>query len=350
LLSVGPASAGAEPGPACYDRGGELPTVTDADLALGFLDADNFLGGAMQLRPDLAQRALARLAAQLGLDATETAWGVHNLVNENMAGAARVHVAEKGLDPRRFTLVATGGAGPVHAVEVAQKLGIKRVLCTVAAGAGSCLGLLAAPARVDRTWSRVQLLRDVRVAQLRKQFERMYKDAARALDDAGANRMHWTLGAQVRYVGQGNAVDLQLPFKAVDAATAGAVQRAFERRYRQLFGALVPGGRPQVVAWRLTGESHTRKSSFRLPAAAKVSGKAPLTRKVYLPQRGAMGDVPVYERYSLAAGTVYERYSLAAGTKLAAPAILQERESTIVVARAGQIEILENLTVSVSLQ
>jgi N-methylhydantoinase A len=149
LLKVGPQSSGAVPGPACYGLGGTDPTVTDADLMLGYLDAASFLGGEMELRKDLAAAALERLGARIGLGVTETAWGIANIVNENMAAAARIHIAEKGLDPRSFTMVATGGAGPVHAAEVARKLGVGRLLCPIAAGAGSCLGLLAAPARVD---------------------------------------------------------------------------------------------------------------------------------------------------------------------------------------------------------
>ena len=126
-------SSGAVPGPACYGLGGEGATVTDADLMLGYLNPDNFLGGEMKLRTDLAQAALQKLAAKIRMTATEVAWGICNIVNENMAAAARIHIAEKGHDPRSFAMVATGGAGPVHVVEVARKLQIPRVLATIAA-------------------------------------------------------------------------------------------------------------------------------------------------------------------------------------------------------------------------
>jgi N-methylhydantoinase A len=150
----------AEPGPACYNLGGSEPTVTDADLALGYLDADNFLGGRMKLSKPLALQAIKGLADDLAIDPVDLAWGICEVVNENMAAAARVHIAEKGLDPRTLTMVATGGAGPVHAVEIAHKLGIDRILCTIAAGLGSCLGFLSAPARVDRVSSRAEFLDD----------------------------------------------------------------------------------------------------------------------------------------------------------------------------------------------
>src|SRR5690606_1672180 len=141
--------------PACYGLGGTLPTVSDANLLLGYLNPDRFLGGEMKLSVSHAEAALAELGQPLGMDARMAAWRIYDVVNENMASSARVHVAEKGHDPNRLTLVATGGAGPVHAVEVARKLGVKRVLVPIAAGAGSCLGFLAAPVRVERAYTRM---------------------------------------------------------------------------------------------------------------------------------------------------------------------------------------------------
>ena len=339
LLNVGPQSAGAEPGPACYAQGGENPTVTDADLTLGFLDANNFLGGQMKLDTALAEQALGKLSTKLELDVTRTAWGIHNLVNENMAGAARVHVAEKGLDPRRFTLVATGGAGPVHAVEVAHKLGMKTVLCTVAAGAGSCLGLLAAPARVDRSVSHVQLLANVNWKKLQIDLERMRKTATAELGQAVAGAARWTLGAEIRYAGQGNAVEIALPYRADGSGLVARVLKAFERRYFELYGGLVPSARPEVVTWRLSGQTRTRARQFRLENAATDTKARPIGRRsMYQPHKNRYLKTPVYERYALAPGT-----------KLKGPVILQERESTIVVARPAKVSVLDNLTVRIEL-
>ena len=338
LLNVGPDSSGAQPGPACYAQGGTDPTVTDADLLLGFLDPDQFLGGEMKLAVDLAEQAIGDLAHGLGLGLIETAWGVHNLVNENMAGAARVHVAEKGLDPRRFALVATGGAGPVHAVEVAQKLGIQRVLCTVAAGAGSCLGLLAAPGRVDRSTSKVQLLVDVDWKSLAGTLERLHTQAAKELGETGARAARWILGAEIRYAGQGNAVDIAIPYRGIGESTPAKVLKAFEKRYTQLYGGLVPSARPEVVTWRLTGRSRTRARTFRLVTGGQRQRVRPGRRRVYHPGKARYVDMPVYPRYSLAPGTM-----------LSGPLVLQERESTIVVARRAAVSILDNLTVSIDL-
>ncbi len=150
LLKVGPNSAGSLPGPASYGLGGVEATVTDADFILGYLNPDYFAGGSMKIDLEAARVALGLLAERVGLSMIEVAWGIHDIVNENMASAARVHIAERGRDPRDYTLLCTGGAGPVHAHSVAEKIGLRRVVCPPSAGVASALGLLVAPARVDR--------------------------------------------------------------------------------------------------------------------------------------------------------------------------------------------------------
>ncbi|MEK7715123.1 MAG: hydantoinase/oxoprolinase family protein, partial [candidate division NC10 bacterium] len=150
LLMVGPRSAGSQPGPAAYSLGGAEATVTDADFLLGYLNPAYFAGGEVKVDMDAARAAIGRLAQRVGLSPTQVAWGIHDIVNENMASAARVHIAERGRDPRGYALLSTGGAGPVHAYGVAKKLGLTRVICPPSAGVASALGLLVAPARVDR--------------------------------------------------------------------------------------------------------------------------------------------------------------------------------------------------------
>jgi N-methylhydantoinase A len=340
LLNVGPESAGADPGPACYAHGGARATVTDADLVLGYLDADNFLGGEMKLRQDLALSALQALAAPLKLDATEVAWGMHNIVNENMASAARIHIAEKGYDPREFTLVTTGGAGPVHAVEVARKLQIPRVLATIAAGAGSCLGLLAAPARVDRAWSNPVVVKDIAWAQVAKVYRGLRADAEDELASAGAAAgLQWWIGAEMRYAGQGHNVSVNLPWRKLTAATEAVLLREFEKRYRQLYGHLVPGAAPQVVTWRLTGRSRVKSHLFTW-GDARVSARPVLRgrRRIWLPQKRRYGPV-----------AVYDRYSLKPGTRITGPVVLEERESTLVVPVPADVRVLADYTVSVTI-
>ncbi len=343
LLNVGPSSAGADPGPACYGQGGIEATVTDADLVLGYLNADNFLGGEMKLRKDLAQAALQKLAARLGLSATEVAWGICDIVNENMAAAARIHIAEKGHDPRGFAMVATGGAGPVHAVEIARKLQIPHVLATIAAGAGSCLGLLAAPARVDRAWSNPTLVKDIDWGRVARTYAQLRADAEEELQAARAGprrkgaAIQWWLGAEMRYAGQGHNVSVSLPWRKVTAALEAVILKEFERRYRQLYGHLVPNAAPQVVTWRLTGRSIVRSHRFkwgdeRVSARPVMRGR----REIWLPVKGRYGAVPVYDRYSLKPGS-----------RIAGPLILEERESTLVVPVAADVRILPDYTVSV---
>ena len=163
LLRVGPHSAGADPGPACYARGGTEPTVTDANLLLGYYDPGFFLGGRMALDRDAAERALASVGATLGLSAIDTAWGIHRMVVENMAAAARIHIVEKGKDPRAYAMVGFGGAGPAHAAEVARVLGVRQVLIPPASGAASALGFLAAPLSFEQVRSH-----PVRLARTRR--------------------------------------------------------------------------------------------------------------------------------------------------------------------------------------
>ena len=342
-LSVGPQSAGAAPGPACYGKDGTDATVTDADLALGFLDADSFLGGQMQLRPELAEEALKQLADCLDLSIIEVAWGISNIVNENMAAAARVHIAEKGLDPRTFTMVATGGAGPVHAVEVARKLRIQRVLCPIAAGAGSCLGLLAAPARADRSWSKPTLLDDVNWEEVTDTLNGLHEEASFELGSAGAADVpiQWTLGLEMRYAGQGHTVIVDLPYENLGPKFADRILDAFEERYCQLYGATVPDALPQIATWRLTGRSEVRSRRFTWAngqiGAKKAEPKQ--IRSVYLPLQDDLGEVSIYDRYALAPGIILD-----------GPCVLEERESTLVVAVPARIEILTDLSVFIELK
>ena len=342
LLNVGPESSGAVPGPACYGLGGADATVTDADLLLGYLNEDNFLGGDMRLNRELAQNALQKLATRLKMTVTEIAWGIHNIVNENMAAAARIHIAEKGHDPRSFAMVATGGAGPVHVVEVARKLQIPRVLATIAAGAGSCLGLLAAPARVDRSWSNPTLVTDIDWKRVAGVYAGMRADAEKELKSAGAvaDDLKWWIGAEMRYAGQGHNVSVTLPWRKIDAAAGPALMKVFEQRYRQFYGHLVPGAVAQVFTWRLTGRSLVKSHRFswgdgRVAANPVMRGK----RAIYLPLKRKFAPVPVYDRYSLKAGM-----------KLAGPVILEERESTLVIPVAARVSILPDFTVSVEIR
>jgi N-methylhydantoinase A len=272
------------------------------------------------------------------------AWGICDIVNENMAAAARIHIAEKGHDPREFTMVATGGAGPVHVVEVARKLKIPRVLATIAAGAGSCLGLLAAPARVDRAWSNPALVKDTDWARVAKAYAELQAGAESELATAGSAgksaALQWWIGAEMRYAGQGHNVSVSLPWRRITPALESALLVEFEKRYTQLYGRLVPNAAPQVVTWRLTGRSVVKSHRFtwgdtRVSAKARLRGR----RDIWLPVKRRYGAVPVYDRYSLKPGT-----------RVAGPVILEERESTLVVPVGADVRILPDYTVSVTIK
>ncbi len=340
LLNIGPESSGSVPGPACYAKGGTDATVTDADLLLGYLSPSNFLGGEMPLSVELAQAAMTRLADKLGMGMIDVAWGIYNMVNENMAGAVRIHIAENGHDPRDFVMVATGGAGPVHAVDLARKLRIPRVLIPIAAGAGSCLGMLAAPARVDRAWSKPELLVDTDWDVVGHQLAKLKLEGEVELASVDAKDVEWRIGAEMRYSGQGAEVPVTIPYDSVGIHTEATLRAAFETQYEKLYGRLVPNARPQVITWRLTGRAKTTGHHFewgddRVSAGAAQRG----TREIYL---------PLQKRYQEVA--IYNRYSVRAGDTLQGPLILEERESTIVVAVHADVSILADLSVSVTLK
>ncbi|MGH7714647.1 MAG: hydantoinase/oxoprolinase family protein, partial [Vulcanimicrobiaceae bacterium] len=213
VLKVGPDSAGSEPGPACYDRGGTKPTVTDADLLLGYLNPDYFAGGTMNVSLDRSREAIAELASQLQLPVPKVAWGIHDLVNESMASAARVHIAERGRDPQHYSLLCTGGAGPVHAYYVAKKIDVKSIICPPSAGVASALGLLVAPVRVDRVATLGMRLDDGDLRTMEQSFEQLESDALQVIRDTGTPLENPVIQrfADGRFVGQGYDLVVPLP-------------------------------------------------------------------------------------------------------------------------------------------
>ena len=341
-LVVGPRSAGAVPGPACYAQGGMEATVTDADLVLGYLDPDRFLGGEMRLDRHMAERAIGRLGDRLNLSIAATAWGICSVVNENMAAAARVHIAEKGHDPRQFALVATGGAGPVHAVDVARRLRLSTVLCTVAAGAGSCLGLLAAAARAERAWPRRSLLSEVPWSEASRAIATLHEDALQELLSAGIEKSAtvWELALDMRYRGQSHNVGVTLPLSPIDPSLQDRFRELFEARYRRLYGALVPGAEPEIVTWRLIGRSPRAKRRFSWAdgRSDRMSASPRTRRPIFITGAGEFAEAPVYDRYALPPGT-----------RLSGPLVLEERESTLIVAEPARVSVLPDLTVRIDL-
>ena len=326
-LAVGPDSAGADPGPACYGLGGTEPTVTDADLVLGYLDPAYFLGGRMALDLGAARAAIEeRIAGPLGLSLDEAAWGIHRIVGENMANAARVHAVERGRDPRSLPLVAFGGAGPVHAATVAATLGSPSVIAPAGAGVMSAAGFLTAPLAFDFVRTRRALLDELDWAEAEALFAEMEAEGERLL---GLDELSHQRSADLRYVGQGHELRVGVPPGGADE-----LRRAFEARYRELYGREGPAVPVEALNWRVV--SSGPKPELRLggrPGA--VAGDALKgERDAYFP--GGRRPTPVYDRYALAAGT-----------KLEGPAIVEERESTVVVPPGRSAVVTEELAVVV---
>ena len=321
-IAVGPESAGAEPGPACYGRGGTEPTVTDADLALGRIDPNAFSGGRLRLDEAAAAAALDRAVGRpLGLAASLAAFGVGEMVDENMANAARVHAIESGKNFAGRTLVAFGGAAPLHATRVADKLGIERIVVPLNAGVGSAVGFLRAPIAYEVVRSHYQRLGAIALNQVNRLLEAMAAEA-RAVVARGASgvRPSETRTAFMRYVGQGHEIAVPVPARRLGAKDAALLRRTFERAYARLYGRLIPGVEIEALSWSVTVSAPTAKPRLKAVKTRTHVPRPDGSRGLFDPDRGAFVKVPTYRR---------ER--LAAGARIAGPAIIVEDETSTVV-------------------
>ncbi|SKA36638.1 N-methylhydantoinase A [Enhydrobacter aerosaccus] len=327
-LNVGPESSGAQPGPACYGRGGTEATVTDADLSLGYLNADFFLGGAMKIDQGATEAAFDRLASALDVERDRAAFGVHDVVNENMAGAARVAIAERGRIPAEYALLATGGAGPVHAWHVARKLGVKRVVCPPGAGAGSTIGMLMAPARVDRVASFALPLAGADMADAERLFAALEKESLDVLRQTGADvsGRAVTRLADMRYIGQGSEITVAIPVPLTEAT----VRAAFEAAYKALFARTPPGAAIQFVALRLSVTAPMPGTGGKLELTRHAAAAAEKgSRLVFFPDEGRTVQTRVWDRYALTPGVEIE-----------GPAVFEENESTFIVGPGATARLL----------
>jgi N-methylhydantoinase A len=342
LVRVGPESAGAHPGPACYGQGGRAPTVTDADLVLGYLNPDYFLGGRMRLDRVAAERALEEaVAGPLGLSMAEAAWSVHQVVNENMAGAARIHAVERGKDARAFPLFAFGGAGPVHAFHVARLLGSRELLVPAAAGVGSTIGFLVAPLAADLVRSGYALLDEVDWHGVEALFSDMEEEGRALLASAGVpvEDVRFERSADMRLAGQAHQTLVALPAWRAGESPVAAFGAAFRDAYESLYGRTPPGVAVEVFNWRLLATAP--RPELRLRPLEAGTGVAPVPK----------GERPVYwrEHADFVPTPVYERSELAVGTRLGGPVVIEERESTTIVGPAGSLEVDGELNLVVSL-
>ena len=330
LLKAGPASAGAVPGPVAYGRGGELPTVTDADFALGYLAAKGFAGGAIDVDLPRAQAALATLAEQAALTPEKLSWGIHDLVNENMASAARVHIAEKGRDPRAYTLVPTGGAGPVHAYDLARKLGIQRIVCPRNAGVASALGLLLAPARVDRTAAFASSLDAMDWAAMEATFAKLEADARQVIADTGVKATGARVQrlADMRNVGQGFELVIALPAGPYDQGSHDALLSAYGAAYETHFTRPPPNVPVALAALRVRLTAPIETLVDDLSDRGDLPPPQKGTRQVYFPECGGMAEAVIYDRALMAVGDQFH-----------GPAVVEEAESTMVIGPGGRFRV-----------
>lgn len=325
-IAIGPESAGSVPGPVCYGRGGELPTVTDADLVLGYLNPDYFLGGEMRLDAAAALGAIeAHVARPLGLDPMQAAWGIHEIVTAQMAQAARAVTISCGKDPRKFALVPFGGAGPVHGARLARMLGCPKLVFPRAAGVESAVGLLMAETSIDLARTQVLTLDTAALVQVNALYADLERRAREQLARSGVaeDRQRFVASCDMRFAGQGYEIGVVLPAHPYGPGDLAALREAFFAAYARAYGDRTFDTAWDVVGvhWRLRATAVGSVLTLEeLPTqAGDVERARKGSRPVWFPESGGFTDCPVYDRYRLSAGDLVE-----------GPAIVEERESTIV--------------------
>jgi N-methylhydantoinase A len=322
LVRVGPDSAGANPGPACYGLGGKSPTVTDADLLLGYLDADFFLGGAMKLRADLAKEAIERtISPKARLAVEEAAWAVHDRINEDVAAAFRLHASEVGIDYRRFFLLSFGGAGPVHAARISKKLNAKGVVIPPKAGVLSAAGLLVTPLSVDIAQTKKSELSELSFEEYKRDFRELVSRATSRISSAGVRIPDLLISRHLdmRYHGQGYDIEVKLGGR-ITRNEFLQLPRLFERAYESKYSIAGISKSIDITAFKVTVSARGETLSPQVLGGIRETAR-PRTRK------------PAYDHGSrrLKGFDVVSRYSLGKGDHVRGPALVQELESTCVV-------------------
>jgi N-methylhydantoinase A len=341
LLKVGPDSSGADPGPVCYGQGGTQPTVTDADLVLGYLDANYFLGGKMKLDLDGTKKALERLGKPLNMSAEQVAWGIHQIVNENMANAARAHLGERGKDPRRMPMYAFGGAGPVHGYRVAEVLRLPALISPFGAGVGSTFGLLSAPLAFDFVRSAYSRMDQLDWGLANRLLDEMADEGRKVLESSGldSREVRYQRTADLRYIGQGHEVSVALPDGMLGAGDLPRIAAEFERTYESLYGRKGPDVPLEVINWRVVASGPRPDMNLQLPHGSAKGGDARKgSRSAFFPETNGYVETAIYDRYALAPGMQFN-----------GPAIVEERESTLILGARGRARVDDKLNVIVEL-
>jgi len=331
-LQVGPESSGADPGPICYGLGGEHPCVTDADLLLGYLDENYFLGGEMKLNKEAARKGVEeKVAKPLGVSFIQAVWGIHDLINETMAAAAKTHIAEKGGNPKIVTIVAFGGAGPVHAYGLAKKLGAPRILVPPNAGVGSALGFFTAPRAFDLLRSHKVSLNSADFYEIEKIFQNLEAEATTILKKESQEReILFERSLDMRFVGQGSETHIPLSQRDFTTMKREEVRRLFDEVYQRLYGRTYPESEVEFINFKVRASLPERLIQFpKLDGKGKsLEGAIKGKRKAYSPI--AKDFIPY---------TVYDRYRLFPNAKFLGPAIIEERESTLIVGEDASVSV-----------
>ncbi len=331
-LQVGPESSGADPGPICYGRGGTEPGVTDADLLLGYLDENYFLGGEMKLDKEAARKGIQeKIADPLGVPFIQAVWGIHDLINETMAGAAKTHIAEKGGNPKVVTVIAFGGAGPVHAYGLTKKLGAPRFIVPPNAGVGSALGFFTAPRAFDLLRSHKVTLEDADFSDVERIFQDLERDGAKTLERSGAvEEIRFERSLDMRFVGQGSETNVPIDSKPFTEYSKDEIRGLFDDIYKKLYGRTYPESPVEFINFKVRALLPVRLLSLpKLNNTTNDLEKAVKgTREAY---SGIAKDFIPY--------TVYDRYSLFPGARFHGPAIIEERESTVVVGEDALVKV-----------
>jgi len=324
-LQVGPESSGAAPGPICYGRGGTEPCVTDADLLLGYLDENYFLGGEMKLDKEGAKRGVEeKIAKPLGVSFIQAVWGIHDLINETMAAAAKTHIAEKGGNPKIVTIAAFGGAGPVHAYGLAKKLGSPRMLIPPNAGVGSAMGFFTAPRAFDLLRSHKISLSASNFQEIENIFKGLEADAGKILKkEAADDVIRYERSLDMRFVGQGSEVNVPIQAEDFTRFKKEEVRRLFDNTYEKLYGRTYPESEVEFINFKVRASLPERL--LQLPKLERKPGHT-LTSAVK-GQRLAYSPIT----RDFIPYTVYDRYKLSPGDTFQGPAIIEEKESTLIV-------------------
>jgi N-methylhydantoinase A len=333
-IAVGPDSAGADPGPAAYAQGGAQPTVTDADVVLGKIEPAAFAGGKVALDPELAEAAIAReIAGPMELSTELGAFGIQEIVDETMASAARVHTVERGKVVTDHSLVAFGGAAPLHAARLAEKLGIARVVVPPDAGVGSAIGFLRAPIAYEVVRSHHQRLGQFDAEAASQLFDEMHREAEAVVRTGAPDAdLEETRLAYMRYYGQGHEVVITVPNRPLASADVALLQERFDETYRRIYRRIIPYAEVEVLSWGLTlstrAEAVQPSQEVRdTPSKARQRGRRPY----FDGEKGEMLDMPTYWRGDLLPGHRVE-----------GPALIQEEQTTTLVTERFVAEIAAN--------